>query len=150
VLCTAYRLRHKGQKLDPDAIRQGGSVGELTYRQRLIGKTPEWNVMIAALVVPGSETYVFPVLDRARLLKIRGNGLLITGVEIIPLSCGIKNIKADYFSQTWWCVPCVYTQGDEPEPAKAPTKTGWREESGIKHAQRWDLPEPDFTSENHK
>lgn len=150
MLCTAYRLRHKGQKLDPDAIRQGGSVGELTYRQRLIGKTPEWNVMIAALVVPGGETYVFPVLDRARLLKIRGNGLLITGVEIIPLSRGIKNIKADYHLQTWWCVPHVFTQGDEPEPAKTLTKLGWREQSGVEYARRWGLPEPDYTSKDRR
>jgi hypothetical protein len=145
VLCTAYRLRHKGHKLDPDAIRRSGCVGELTYRQRLIAKTPEWHVMTAALVIPGSETYVFPVLDRARLLKIRGNGLLITGVEIIPLSRGIKNIKADYFQQTWWCVPYVYAQGDEPESAKGPTKLGWREQSGVEHARRCGLPEPDFT-----
>ena len=145
MLCTAYRLRHKGQKLDPDAIRRGASVGELTYRQRLIGKSPEWNVMVAAFVALGSDRYVFPVLDRARLLQIRGDGLLITGVEIIPLSLGIKNIKANYFQQTWWCVPQVYTQGDDPEPAKTPAKLGWRERSGVEHAKRWGLPEPDFT-----
>ena len=101
MLCTAYRLRFKGQKLDADVIRRGGCVGELTYRRRVIGTRSEWHIMTAALVSPGGETYVFPVLDRARLVKIRGNGFLITGVEIIPLSHGIKNIKADYHLQTW-------------------------------------------------
>lgn len=148
MLCTAYRLRYKGQKLDADVIRRSGCVGELTYRLRVIGTRPEWHIMTAALVIPGGERYVFPVLDRARLLKIHGDGLLITGVEIIPLSRGIKNIKADYFTQTWWCVPCVYTQGDGPEHAKVPAKLGWREESGVEHARRWGLPEPDFTSKD--
>lgn len=150
MLCTAYRLRHKGQKLDLDTIKQGGSVGELRYRQRLIGKSPEWHIMTASFVPPGGERYIFPVLDRARLLQIRGSGLLITGVEIIPTSHGIKNIKADYFRQTWWCIPCALTQGDEPKPSKPPTKLGWRELDGIEHARRWGLPLPAFTPDHLK
>lgn len=146
MLCTAYRFRYKGQKLYADVIRRGGCVGELTYRRQVIGTRLAWHIMTAALVVPGGESYVFPVLDRARLVKVRGDGFLITGVEIIPLSRGIKNIKADYFLQTWWCVPYVYTQGDEPATAKVSAKLGWREESGVEHARRWGLPEPDFTS----
>jgi hypothetical protein len=65
--------------------------------------------MTAALVVTGGERYIFPMLDRVRLVKIRGDGLLISGFEIMPLSRGIKNIKADYFLQTWWCVPYTCT-----------------------------------------
>jgi hypothetical protein len=100
VLCIAYYLRYKDQKLDANVIRRGGCVGELTDRRRVIGTRPEWHIMTAALVVPSGERNVFPVLDRARLVKIYVDGLLITSVEIIPLSRGIKNIKADYFLRT--------------------------------------------------
>ena len=55
-----------------------------------------------------------PMLDQARLLRIRGNGLLIGGVEVIPLSRGSKNIKTARYQQTWWCVPVESTSPVEP------------------------------------
>jgi hypothetical protein len=105
VLCDVYPIRHRGQRRDPEKIRLRAYRGELIYNLRLYHAKPQWSIMKATLVsVHDGVTYLLPVLDRARLLRIRGDDLLITGTEIIPTTFGIKNIKSDDFPQTWWCV----------------------------------------------
>jgi hypothetical protein len=59
---------------------------------------------VEQLVCEDGETYVLPVLDGARVLVVEGDGLLTTGIEVIVLSRGIKNIKSIRYPQTWWCV----------------------------------------------
>lgn len=54
-----------------------------------------------------AERYVIPVLDHARVLRIRGKGMLITGIEVQPRGRALKNIKVDRYRQTWWCLPAV-------------------------------------------
>lgn len=46
-----------------------------------------------------------PVLDKARIEKVQRDGILITGPEVIPTTLGIKNIKADHFRQSGYCIP---------------------------------------------
>lgn len=108
MLCDVYPIRHGGQKRDPEKIRLSPHRGELIYSTRLYDIRPRWRVMYAQLLsTSGSGSYVLPVLDQARLVRIRDTGLLIAGTEIIPTSQGIKNVKSDDFPQTWWCVPVV-------------------------------------------
>ena len=61
--------------------------------------------MAASLIGADGERYVIPVLDRARVVELRGPGFLIAGDEIIPISRGAKNIRSERYRQTWWCVP---------------------------------------------
>ena len=63
--------------------------------------------MVAMLLATDGESYVLPVLDHARVVRIRGRGALIAGTEVIPLGRGIKNIKAERYRQTWWCIPAL-------------------------------------------
>ena len=104
MLVDVYRCRVRGEKQDPDAIRQDRHRGRLRYALRLHDPRPGRSVMVAQLVGADGETYVLPVLDRARVLAVKGDRLLITGVEVIALGRGIKNIKSMRYPQTWWCV----------------------------------------------
>jgi hypothetical protein len=72
------------------------------------------------------ETYIIPVLDRARLRQISG-GILISGIEIVPRGRGMKNIRSDNYPQTWWCRPVAITNSgfehDEiPKPSPAESR----------------------------
>ncbi|MDM0086738.1 MULTISPECIES: hypothetical protein [unclassified Variovorax] len=103
VFCAVYRIRRGGEPLHPDDIRLLRVTGELRYGIRLL--RGQYKIMKAQLLAADGATYVIPVLDQARLLKIEKDGILITGTEIIPTSRGIKNIKSNDYPQTWWCVP---------------------------------------------
>lgn len=129
MFCTVYLLRRKGEKLPTQAIRQVPYRGEFRYQLRLIGKIPQWNVMKATLLGADGARYVVPVLDKARIVKIQGDGMLITGTEVVPTSRGVKNIKADYYRQSWYCVPEVRPFDDGPV-------AGWRGEAGKEWARR--------------
>jgi len=61
--------------------------------------------MMAMLLATDGESYVIPVLDRARVTQICGKGVLIAGTEVQPRGRSTKNIQADRYRQTWWCVP---------------------------------------------
>jgi hypothetical protein len=66
------------------------------------------------------ETYIIPVLDRARIRKIHG-GILISGIEIVPRGRGMKNIRSDNYPQTWWCRPVAITDSCfAPEDLETP------------------------------
>ena len=79
--------------------------GELRFDSRLWDPRPGRQIMKASLLAADGVRYVVPVLDHARLVRINADGILITGLEVIPRGTGMKNIKADYYPQTWWCVP---------------------------------------------
>lgn len=98
-----FRTRYQGEKLpSPEAIKHGRRVGELRYFERIYDPRPGRSLMIATLTAPDGETYILPVLDRARVRRVDG-GILISGLEVIPRGIGIKNIKSDNYPQTWWC-----------------------------------------------
>lgn len=90
--------------------------GELVFTERLYDPRPGRSVMVAMLLRPDGESYVIPVLDRARVTRIRGKGVLIAGVEVNPRGRGLKNIKADRYRQTWWCVPAPSSTSPHTSP----------------------------------
>ncbi|MDM0042171.1 hypothetical protein QTI05_24245 [Variovorax sp. J22R193] len=104
MLVDVYRVRYRGVKQERERIRKDKHRGELSYLTRLWDPRPGRSVMKAVLLGADGERYVLPVLDHARVVEVRGEGLLITGMEVIPTSRGIKNIKSDRYPQTWWCV----------------------------------------------
>lgn len=105
MFCAVYRLRARGQKLEREVVQRHPVHGELLFTERLHAPRPGRSVMVAMLLRPDGESYVIPVLDRARVTRIRGKGVLIAGTEVNPRGRGLKNIKADRYHQTWWCVP---------------------------------------------
>ena len=120
MFCAVYRLRSRGLKLERDVVQRQCSRGELVFMQRLHDPRPGRSVLMAMLVGADGESYVIPVLDRARVTQIRGKGVLIAGIELQPRGRSVKNIQADRYRQTWWCVP-------QPVPlhdARGPTPAG--------------------------
>ena len=105
--CAVYRLRRLGHKLEIEAVKGGLVHGELVFTKRLHDPRPGRSVMVAMLLAPDGESYVIPVLDQARVLRIRGHGFLIAGVEVHPRRRAMKNIQADRYRQTWWCQPAA-------------------------------------------
>lgn len=131
MFCTVYLLRRKGEKLPAQVVRQVPYRGELRYQLRLIGKSPPWNVMKATLIGEDGARYVVPVLDKARIVKVQRDGILITGTEVLPTTLGIKNIKADYFRQSWYCIP-------EARPFDDQAVAGdWRSDDADQWAERY-------------
>jgi hypothetical protein len=51
----------------------------------------------------GDKSYLLPVLDGAKVVRMTRRGLLIEGKEIIPPK-GAKGYDTRY-SQAWWCEP---------------------------------------------
>lgn len=104
MLVDVHRVRYRGVRQEREWIRGDRHRGDLSYTERLHDPRPGRSVMVAMLLGIDGESYVLPVLDLARVLRVRGNGLLITGLEVIPTSHGSKNIKSDRYQQTWWCL----------------------------------------------
>lgn len=77
------------------------------FTERVHDPRPGRSLMVAMLLATDGESYVLPVLDHARVVRIRGRGTLIAGTEVIPLGHGIKNIKSQRYRQTWWCIPAL-------------------------------------------
>lgn len=103
--CEVFRTRWQGEKLgDAERVKHTRKVGELVFTERLWDPRPGRTVWVAMLLRPDGETYVIPVLDEARVRKIK-TGFLISGREVVPRGIGMKNIKSDEYPQTWWCVP---------------------------------------------
>lgn len=105
MFCAVYRTRHLGERRDREAIRRDRNIGNLMYGVRVYDAKPAWRVMMAQLIGDDGERYVVPMLDHARLLRIRGDGFLLGGQEVVPTSRGRKNIKTVRYPQAWWCVP---------------------------------------------
>ena len=85
---------------------------------RVYDAKPQWRVMMAQLLAADGERYVLPMLDHARLLRVRGQGLLIGGQEVIPLSRGRKNIRTARYAQAWWCLPIAL--GSQAQVSRTP------------------------------
>jgi hypothetical protein len=111
VVYEVFRTRHQGDKLpSTEAVKHGRRVGELRYFERVYDPRPGRSLMIATLTAPDGETYILPVLDRARVRRIDG-GILISGMEVVPRGIGMKNVKSDSYPQTWWCRPLAIPRG---------------------------------------
>ena len=134
MFCTVYQVRSQGFKREREAIRLSGRSGDLSFDCGLWDPRPARQVMRATLVDTDGERYLLPVLDRARLVKIRGSGLLITGIEVIPRGIGMKNIKADHYPQTWWCVPMP--QVAHPAPADTGSDAAGKVETTVSPRDR--------------
>lgn len=106
MLVNANRLRSEGVRRDTETVRVTPARGELLFSVRLHDPRPGRSVYKAALLVPDEYRYVYPVLDKARILKVTKEGVLVTGQEVIPTSRGIKNVKSVEFKQSWWCLFC--------------------------------------------
>ena len=107
VYCEVFRTRWQGEKLsDAERVKHTRKVGELVFTERIWDPRPDRSIFVAMLLRPDGETYVIPLLDQARVRKVK-NGILISGRETVPRGIGMKNIKADCYPQTWWCVPIV-------------------------------------------
>lgn len=113
-----YRIRRAGEKLHPDDVRLVRVTGDLRFGYRML--RGQLKIMKAQLLAEDGATYVIPVLDRARLVKIEGNGILLTGIEIIPITKGIKNIKSVDYPQSWYCIPAHLDRplGEPLSPAR--------------------------------
>lgn len=96
-----YCLYEKGFRLDrASVLRSTPAVGELALIDR--PDLPRQGVLIAQLM-RGDKSYLLPVLDGAKVVRMTRRGLLIEGKEIIPPK-GAKGYDTRY-SQAWWCEP---------------------------------------------
>lgn len=141
ILYEVFRTRFEGGKLlSKEAVKHTRAMGDLVYTERVPGPHPGRGIWIAMLLRSDGESYIIPVLDRARIRKIRG-GILISGVEVIPRGRSMKNIPSDRYPQTWWCRPVALTNsGFAPEdmatPAEARRKAREHEMDNTEEAQR--------------
>jgi hypothetical protein len=111
IVYEVFRTRFEGGKLQSvEAIKHTRRLGELTYMERIYDPRPGRSIYLATLLQPDGETYVIPALDRARLRKIH-DGILISGIEVMPRGIGSKNIKSDDHPQTWFCRPVAIPRG---------------------------------------
>ncbi len=62
---------------------------------RIVDERPGRPIVFAQFL-RDDKTYVVPVLDRARILRVVPAGLLLTGTEVAPRGRGIKS-PADYY-----------------------------------------------------
>jgi hypothetical protein len=113
-----------GVLLDPVSAEANPARGDLQVHRR------GFNTRIAKLLAQDGETYVLPVLDKIKLLKINDQGILIAGLEMYPPK-GSKGAGA-VFRQTWWCVlrhvpkrgPVTVGQARKIEKAREAQKIG--------------------------
>lgn len=81
-------------------FERGPVTGEFGYRERIANS----GIYLAIVVVDADGTYGLNPLDRAILRRVTPRGLLIAGHEVQTRVPSIKS-SADYWPQTWWCVP---------------------------------------------
>ncbi|WP_062362185.1 hypothetical protein [Variovorax paradoxus] len=138
-----FRTRFEGNTLpSKEAVRHTRAVGDLVYIERVPSPRHGAGIWTAMLLRADEETYIIPVLDRARLRKING-GILISGIEVVPRGRGMKNIRSDNYPQTWWCRPVVITHSvfeDDPighaDPAESRRQARERELTTSLEAQK--------------
>jgi hypothetical protein len=92
VFCTIYRMRQKGERLSPEAIRATGQVARLSYTRHPLGEPTHWAKIFD--VVTGQEN---GFLEGASI-KLIDDGIKIAGWD------GGKKV------QIWWCVPLTPEQ----------------------------------------
>lgn len=106
VQVNVFRLRDGGGRLLPATIKKNGPVaGTLRVHERARYEKHK-RILLATLTNEAHEYLLFP-LDQAWVKRVTDSGLLITGLEIIPLSprgSGVKGGKYAYLRQTWWAV----------------------------------------------
>lgn len=105
VFCAVYFSRSQGLERPKASIRASAALGDLRFDVGLWDERPWRVVMRASLLQPDGESYVLPVLDKARLVRVDRGGVLIEGTEVVPRGIGMKNIRADHYPQAWYCVP---------------------------------------------
>jgi hypothetical protein len=124
-LYEVFRTRFEGSKLpSAEAVKHTRALGDLVYTERVPSPMPGRGIWAAMLLRDDGETYIIPVLDRARIRKIRG-GILISGVEVVPRGRAMKNIRSDRYPQTWWCRPVALTNSafdDDCPPGDTPAE----------------------------
>jgi hypothetical protein len=132
ILYEVFRTRFEGGKLPSgEAVKHTRAIGDLIYTQRP-GSQAGHGIWAAMLLRDDGETYIIPVLDRARIRKICG-GILISGTEVVPRGRAMKNIQSDRYPQTWWCRPvaisnCSFADVDIGTPAAARSEARTRGE----------------------
>jgi len=92
VLCTVYLLRKNGERLPREQVRATATVGDVTYDRRAHGSPEYW----AWLRDPDTQVTQANLLS-AKVMKMRGNGIMIGGWEEQPGGPPVR--------QAWWCVP---------------------------------------------
>jgi hypothetical protein len=134
VLCAVYPLHRYGDKLHKDDIRLFRVTGDLCFNYRLLRGSLK--IMKAQLLAEDGATYVLPVLDQARLVKIEKDGLLLSGMEVIPVGRGAKSQQSVDYPQSWYCVPLHLDRPtiEEPDPAKA--RAGARRDAEAEEKRR--------------
>lgn len=95
MLCTVYRCRYQGHKLDPETIKASPAFGELVVRRR--GHFQR----VALLTTPAGHN-VIPVMGKVRILELNALGVLLAGLEMLP-GRGRYDDGPTY-PQAWWCV----------------------------------------------
>lgn len=103
-----FRLRERGERLPGEEVeRRGPAEGELLFRQRVLRS----RIFKAMLVRPRDleNFYVVPLLDRAVIVHINADGMLISGVEVIVT--GVRKHQTHEYRQSWWCVAPGSRQG---------------------------------------
>lgn len=105
--CTVYRLRRDGAKLPPEDVKLTAASGWLYWGQKSTLGPPERHAFLLTRAdgKPGMDE-TLPTLRFARLLKIAGGGILMSGFEH-PSSPPHTQLR-----QTWWIVP------NPPKPEK--------------------------------
>lgn len=92
------RLRREGVRISVDELRRTTPIrGSLTVMSRL-GHGNE-KVITATLVSDKPWPAVLPVLDHARLTKLRGEQFILIGFEEVDL----RRRQVGVFPQSWWC-----------------------------------------------
>lgn len=103
---NVFRLRDGGVRLLSATIKKNGPVaGTLRVHERARYEKHK-RILLATLTNAEHEYLLFP-LDQAWVKRVTDSGILITGLEIIPLSprgSGVKGGKYACLRQTWWCV----------------------------------------------
>jgi hypothetical protein len=134
VLCAVYPLRRYGDKIHKDDLRLFRKTGELRFDYRLLRGALK--IMKAQLLTEDGATYVLPVLDHAKLVQIGASGMLISGMEVIPVGRGSKSQQSVDYPQSWYCVPLHLDRPsiEEPDPAKA--RAGARRDAEAEEKRR--------------
>ncbi|SCK49157.1 hypothetical protein VAR608DRAFT_4888 [Variovorax sp. HW608] len=73
-----------------------------------------WSNRPCCTGVSGACSHLRDFLAHVSFVKIGAKGILIEGVEVVLRGMGIKNIKADYYPQAWWCVPRLVRRAPRP------------------------------------
>lgn len=91
MFCTVYPLKFKGQRLPPDAARQGGIQGDL----RITRKRPSGMPAVEATLLDDKGNALLTI-NQAEVRQIDATGILIWGYQA-------GGSGWDLVPQVWWC-----------------------------------------------